>query len=87
MLSDHEHNISVLSNLGLIERCNKPNTNTNTNTNEIFTFLMAFLAVQLIPNCNYFFPYNVAQLGNMGPIYETEDVLLYINVNCYMYIR
>ena len=28
MLSDHEHNISVLSNLGLIERCNKPNTNT-----------------------------------------------------------
>ena len=31
MLSDHEHDISVLSNLGLIERCNKPNTNTNTN--------------------------------------------------------
>ena len=30
MLSDHEHNISVLSNIGLIERCNKPNTNTNT---------------------------------------------------------
>ena len=29
MLSDHEHDISVLSNLGLIERCNKPNTNTN----------------------------------------------------------
>ena len=24
---DHEHNISVLSKLGLIERCNKPNTN------------------------------------------------------------
>ena len=30
MLSDHEHDISVLSNLGLIERCNKANTNTNT---------------------------------------------------------
>ena len=38
MLSDHEHNISVLSNLGLIERCNKPNTNTNTNTNTQLRF-------------------------------------------------
>ena len=58
--------------------------------NEIFTFLMAFLTAQLIPYCNYFFLYNVAQLGNVGRIYETEDVLLYINVinvNCYMNIR
>ena len=28
LLSDHKHDVSVLSNISLIERCNKPNTNT-----------------------------------------------------------
>ena len=44
MLSDHEHDISVLSNLGLIERCNKPNTNTNLQYNQnCFLFLYMVL--------------------------------------------
>ena len=49
MLSDHEHNISVLSNLGLIERCNKPNTNTNTNKISVQRQIQSVIDANIIP--------------------------------------